>query len=457
MSVAIVAMVNHTAIGHDSRRSEDGGPPLEGVCDFEASAEALKDGPFVWSQTTRGYILGSFFYGYLVSQLPAGRLAEDVSAKWVLLASCLLNVIGCLLIPVASYMHYSGLLAMRIVQGIGGGLSFPAMHVMIAKWAPPHERGFFSAIVYAGMSLGTVVSMVSTGSIVAFLDWESVFYIHGSLPLVWCVAWVWLMDDSPEDSRFVSDEERLHIAQSIHEAGVPQHLPVPWLSIFTSLPFLAILVSHFCNNFGWYMLLIELPTYLSTILKFPIASNALLSSMPFLVMWFFSIALSKCLDTLEERDYISTTTIRKLSTLIASLVPCACLVGVSFVGCNRSVAVALMTVGTMALGGMFSGFLSNHIDIAPHFAGTLIGITNSVATIPGFLVPFLVGQLTEGNETIFQWRIIFLITAALFLLEAVVFTLFGTGEVQPWNTPEQYRRQDSQGSQEVVTNRWTRD
>lgn len=46
---------------------------------------------------------------------------------------------------------------------------------------------------------------------------------------------------------------------------------------------------------------------------------------------------------------------------------------------------------------MFSGFLSNHIDIAPNFAGTLMAITNTAATIPGIIVPIFVGRITHGN------------------------------------------------------------
>lgn len=30
------------------------------------------------------------------------------------------------------------------------GVTFPAMHVMIAKWAPPNERNVLVSIVYAG-------------------------------------------------------------------------------------------------------------------------------------------------------------------------------------------------------------------------------------------------------------------------------------------------------------------
>lgn len=46
--------------------------------------------------------------------------------------------------------------------------------------------------------------------------------------------------------------------------------PVPWRAVFTSLPFWAILVAHTCSNWGWYMLLVELPIYMKSILNFDI-------------------------------------------------------------------------------------------------------------------------------------------------------------------------------------------
>jgi MFS transporter, ACS family, solute carrier family 17 (sodium-dependent inorganic phosphate cotransporter), other len=39
------------------------------------------------------------------------------------------------------------MILMRIGEGIGGGVTFPAMHVMIASWAPPNERSVISSIM----------------------------------------------------------------------------------------------------------------------------------------------------------------------------------------------------------------------------------------------------------------------------------------------------------------------
>lgn len=92
-----------------------------------------------------------------------------------------------------------------------------------------------------------------------------------------------------------------------------------------------------------------------------------------------------------------------------------------------------MTVGITSIGGMFCGFLSNHIDIAPNYAGTLMAITNTAATLPGIIVPIFVGQITHGNQTIGAWRIIFFVTIVLYIFEIFGYTFLGSGEEQPWN------------------------
>lgn len=316
--------------------------------------------------------------------------------------SVAINIICTLLTPVMAKWHYGAMIAMRIGEGIGGGVTFPSMHIMLASWAPPAERSVMSAIVYAGTALGTVMSMLMAGQLAGSLGWESVFYVMGALSLIWLVLWFWLIQDSPSKQHLISAEERTLITTSLggetnpHSEGV-QKPPTPWKSILTSGAFLAILIAHTCNNWGWYMLLIELPFYMKQVLKFNIKENAVVTAIPFLTMWFFSMFLSKTLDALKSRGKISTTVARKIATLFASVVPLFCLLALCFIGCQRGLAVALMGIGITSIGGMFCGFLANHIDIAPNYAGTLMALTNTAATLPGIIVPIFVGQITHGN------------------------------------------------------------
>ncbi|PSN46832.1 Sialin [Blattella germanica] len=395
LSVAIVGMVNQTAHAMGSVNI------TESDCPGDSRGNTTqKDGPFQWGEQVKGLILSSYFFGYLVSQIPGGRLAEIFSAKWILFASVALNAIPTILTPPAASLHWSALVVLRIIEGVGGGFSFPALHVMISKWSPIEERSFISSIIYAGTAVGTVLSILFTGLIVEYISWEAAFYIMGGLSCVWFILWWFLITDSPHNHPFISEEERHHIASSLgegHNENSHKMPSVPWRSVWTSVPFLAILLSHMFSNFGWYTLLIETPIYYDQVFRISMRKITLASSIPFFTLWLFSLGLSGCLSKLLGKNIISITTSRKVATLFASAVPAVCLIIVNLVNCNQIAVFTLIGIGTTCMGGQFSGFLSNHIDIAPNFAGTLMGITNTIATIPGIVVPILVGKLTKED------------------------------------------------------------
>ena len=183
ISVAIVAMVNHTAIGANSNGQNT-----------EHNNDTFKDGPFAWTGTEQGAVLGSYFVGYFLTQIPGGRLAELHSARLVFLASVLLNILASLLTPLASALDHRVLAALRLVAGCGGGCTFPALNVMIAAWSPPQERSSVASICFGGASLGTVISTLTSG-IEDELDLEPTFLLfRSSDDILWlgiCVLCSW--------------------------------------------------------------------------------------------------------------------------------------------------------------------------------------------------------------------------------------------------------------------------
>ena len=44
-----------------------------------------------------------------------------------------------------------------------------------------------------------------------------------------------------------------------------------------------------------------------------------------------------------------------------------------------------------------AGYNINHMDLAPNFAGTLMGLTNCVATLAGVLAPFATGYVINEH------------------------------------------------------------
>ena len=83
--------------------------------------------------------------------------------------------------------------------------------------------------------------------------------------------------------------------------------------------------------------------------------------------------------------------------LSASYLPMLALIGCCFVGCDRTLAMVMLCIAVGSCGTMFCGYMCSHADLAPRYAGTLMGITNTFATIPGFVSPILTGALTNDN------------------------------------------------------------
>ena len=85
----------------------------------QAHAENSSDGEFAWDSTMQGYLLGSFFYGYVITQIPFGILAKRYGSKYFLGVGMLINSLFGLLVPVSAHLGYYYLMGVRFIQGLG--------------------------------------------------------------------------------------------------------------------------------------------------------------------------------------------------------------------------------------------------------------------------------------------------------------------------------------------------
>ncbi|XP_066109800.1 sialin isoform X4 [Saccopteryx bilineata] len=385
---------------------------------------------YQWDAETQGWILGSFFYGYIITQIPGGYVASKVGGKLLLGFGILSTAVFTLFTPMAADFGVGALIALRALEGLGEGVTFPAMHAMWSSWAPPLERSKLLTISYAGAQLGTVISLPLSGIICFYMNWTYVFYFFGIVGIIWFVLWIWLVSDTPETHKTISHQEREYILSSLKNQLSSQK-SVPWISILKSLPLWAIVVAHFSYNWGFYTLLTLLPTYMKEILRFNVQENGILSAVPYFGCWLCMISAGQAADHLRAKWKFSTIFVRRIFSLIGMIGPAVFVVAAGFIGCDYYLAVAFLTISTTLGGFSSSGFSINHLDIAPSYAGILLGITNTFATIPGMIGPVIAKSLTPEN-TIREWQTVFWITAAINVFGAIFFTLFCKGEVQNW-------------------------
>lgn len=105
-----------------------------------------------WPAKQQGYVLSSFFLGFVLMHIPGGQCAERFGAKPVLMVGLLASAVFILLIPIAvPYTGVYGLIVLRFLTGLTQGGVFPSMNATIAAWAPAKERGRFTSLIFCGI------------------------------------------------------------------------------------------------------------------------------------------------------------------------------------------------------------------------------------------------------------------------------------------------------------------
>ncbi|KAK3087918.1 hypothetical protein FSP39_012439, partial [Pinctada imbricata] len=156
LSVALVVMVNSTSNQSVNSTQNDGNAECSDRSAKNQSSNS--NGEFDWTEDTQGIILGSFFYGYIITQIPGGQLAEKFGGKKMFGFGVLVTAVLSMLTPVvARSLGVGGFIALRVLIGIGEGVTYPSMHAILGKWAPKWERSKLTTFVYAGLGCSACI------------------------------------------------------------------------------------------------------------------------------------------------------------------------------------------------------------------------------------------------------------------------------------------------------------
>ncbi|WJX92647.1 Ascorbate transporter, chloroplastic, variant 2 [Trifolium repens] len=375
---------------------------------------------FNWNSATVGLIQSSFFWGYLLTQIVGGIWADKVGGKLVLGFGVIWWSIATVLTPVAAKLGLPYLLVMRAFMGIGEGVAMPAMNNILSKWIPVSERSRSLALVYSGMYLGSVTGLAFSPFLIHKFGWPSVFYSFGSLGSIWFALWLKKAYSTPkEDPDLGEEEKRLILGGSVSKEPVTV---IPWKLILSKAPVWALIVSHFCHNWGTFILLTWMPTYYNQVLKFNLTESGLLCVLPWLTMAIFANIGGWIADTLVSKG-LSITTVRKIMQSIGFLGPAFFLTQLSHV---RTPAMAVLCMACSQGCDAFSqsGLYSNHQDIGPRYAGVLLGLSNTAGVLAGVFGTAATGYILQRGS----WNDVFKVSVVLYLIGTLVWNIFSTGE-----------------------------
>lgn len=146
-----------------------------------------------------GALMTAFYFGYIITQIPAGVLTDRLGVKAVLTISLVLE--GIATYGMRYMTNYDTGFWLRVIVGLGAGAVMSACTRAVTEWFPAEERGIAFGILLAAPSAGIVLSNYIAPALNSALGWRGVFEVIGIITTIIGISILFLVRTSDDQVR----------------------------------------------------------------------------------------------------------------------------------------------------------------------------------------------------------------------------------------------------------------
>lgn len=329
-----------------------------------------------------GFANGLFFWGYIILQIPAGRLASTWSPKRVLLG--LLLLWSSISLTTALVHTPLELAINRFALGLSEGGVLTCTLVLIKNWFTKAERARANALFLLTFPIGPMIAGPISGLILTYSDWRWMFVIEAIPGLFWSLVWWWAIDDRPQDAKWLPEQERTALVQRLaaEENEATVKISGHWLATLWHPTVLLLALYNFLALMAEWGVNFWFPTVLKET-GLPIWIVGLLTAVPSVLGIIMMMAVASSSDRLRERKW------HMIAATAAAGVP---LLILQFTGGGTWATVICLSIAMGAFLGRFGPFWTLPGEVLPAaVAGVGIGLINGVGNLGGTIGPYFFG------------------------------------------------------------------
>ena len=379
---------------------------------FSTASPLIKDA-LKLSNAQIGVLISAFFWSYVPGHALAGWMIERLNAYRTLALGLALWSLATLLTGLAG--SFAALLVLRLVLGLGESTAFPATAKLLALYIPQHRLASANAWTGAGLALGNGAGIFIGGLLVARLGWHALFFVFGTLSLVWLIPWLTvhrpepltalLLASGPESGPESGPGSGLKSGPESGPDSGPTTSP-GYGELLRNRAMWGAMIGHFCGNYSYFLVLLWLPLFLVKNHGFSITAMAWLGGIVYVLVAIIGFVGSGIADRWIARGG-DVNRVRKtfviLSGAVALLSMLACAEG------DPRLAVAGLLSYSIANGlGTFSVFSIGQTLAGPGAAGKWMSLQNGVGGLAGLIGPLVTGISIDMTG---DYRVAFLIAA----------------------------------------------
>jgi predicted MFS family arabinose efflux permease len=160
------------------------------------------------SASELGLAGSAFFLALFAVQLPVGLWFDRYGARRTVSVVSLLAVAGAIWVSRAT--DATGLIAGRVVIGVGCAASFMSVVFLCARWFPPRRLSTVLSWVFAGSNIGTLAGATPLAWVAGAVGWRDAFLGLAAITLlVALLFFLFVRDRPPGDPLPATHEESL--------------------------------------------------------------------------------------------------------------------------------------------------------------------------------------------------------------------------------------------------------
>lgn len=327
-----------------------------------------------------GSVLSAFTFGYALTQIPGGYLADKFGAKRLLVFaliwwSVFTGVTGLVsTIPV--------LIAVRVLFGIGEGFGVGAQFKLVGDFFSSEERSSANALFLTALALGPAFVAPVAAFLIEQFGWRELFLLFTIPGLIISYLLYRFIPEKP-----FQKQEKVEIPGSEKQHSLKEDIlayPGIWLIFFSYTAF----------NIAFWGFLLWLPSYLNISRHIDLKTMGIYASCPYIAGFLGLLVLGWLGSRVFYRHRIGLIAV---SYWIAGMA-----LYIAFIQENPLYCLASLSCAGFFLYGGFGPFWAVVLDFIPEKRrATLSGVINFGGQIGGFLAPVIVGAIVNATGSFF--------------------------------------------------------
>ena len=369
-------------------------------------------------KASMGLVLSAFTWAYAIGQIPAGFLGDRFGPKKVL--TVIMSWWSVAAVLTGAALGMVSLFSARLLLGLGEAGAFPVASRGMQLWFPRSERGRIQGTTHFFSRFAVAITPFVAGSIMLAFGWRTIFYIFGSLGVIWSIVFACYYRNRPEEHDSVNQAELAQIRGLSSDGSikplVTTRQSAPWKHILGSPNLWYIAVGYCCFFFGTNFYLTWYPTYLREHRHLTLQALGIIGSVPL----FAGMAGDLVGGSLSDLMFKRTGKGRFARSIVAA--PGFLLSGIFLIPAAMTES-AWTSVLCLAASFFFLEFVIGPawavpMDVGGQFSGTVTGVMNMAGALAASFTPLIFGYYFGKGS----WMVPFFITSGVMLIGALIWT-----------------------------------